>query len=1087
MKKEIYRLIAVLTAVNTVFSSAVFAEETGKVNADEPSAEQEISVSDNTETQAENGVRDETDSALLQNAVNLYVDPNGSGENTYSSITRAISAARSIDKTKNQVIINVKGGTYRLNETIALEKKDSGSSEYPMIIKAEQGKQVIFNAGRQVTGEPLKDSSIKNKIPKQAREKVYKIDLSELKDLGNPDAVGAHLGSTETSAFGSIIELIFDDTAMPRATYPNAGSEYISRVIAADSESVQYTVENEKLPVSSWDLKNGTGWSQSIASWGYDYGQNRLLSYDSASKSITAKCDASFVPNAGTRVRYKNLPEFIDQPGEYSVDFTKKCIYFYPPDEKMAKPTYVTSFKEPLLKLSETSNIIIDGIIFENGGNDGVVFESTDNCALKNCTVRNVSGIGVRAKKTANTTIDNCSVNNVGLQGIVTQSGGAYKTLTSSGNVIENCDIYTVGRTAPVGSLGIMISYETGTKVLNNRIHDTPHDAIRLVRGTACTVEGNEIYNAVNDTYDAGAIYTGTSMFEGVGNIFKYNYIHDIYRTSDSKGGSVVGLYWDDQCAGQTAYGNIFDDVAFGMLVGGGDWDTVNNNLFYKSRTAGTVDARGEGWQKATSGGGYVQVYENEVGTGNALWNEKYPYTKKFYEYAKNNNMEKICAPDELTLTNNIYIETPQFTLAESAEKNALAIENNKRIDGSEFGFEDADNYNFNYSKDAAVANFDYIDFSKIGIAEKNLGKPQLLGPVDGAKGIEGSNAVLSWKDSNGADRYRVKIAMQPDMKVLVYDEVVKGKSVLLENLKYAKTYYWTVEPVVSSKSENGGYTSDIHSFSTASSETKDTSELNELLTSLGNGWRRVAEGKRPGMYQEGAIAELDKAVTEAETVYYDSASKMFTVRQVTAKLRNAINRFNDKLVYETVEFGDWMKDGDNWVTENKSAFNGKTVHLYSSGGDYFAPNAGYKASQLSRGQMLKFKVKLDLANYQMWGFNAESPEGYAWGNTGYSIIAKRDMFEVQKRYKQNGNTVAQIIKTFVNEESIMTSNVWHTVEMGVLSTVQGPRILMKVDGKTAVDYIDNSGEPADQLGYFIFTEQSGGIGMEIAPSDYTE
>lgn len=1083
MKKELCRIIAVLTAVNTVFSSTVFAEEAAPVDSDETSIIQNVSVSEEseavpkTEAPAESKVEDTS----LQNAVNLYVDSNGGGENTYRSISQAISAAKSIDKTKNQVVINVKGGTYRLNQTIALEKSDSGSNEYPMVIRAEEGKQVILNAGRQVAGEPLNDNRIKNKIPKQAREKVYKIDLTDLqsKDLGNPNALGANMGSTETGAYGSIIELIFDDTAMPRATYPNSGSEYVSNLLTSAADSAQYTVENEKFPAASWDLTNGIGWDQNINSAGYNYGQNKLLSYDSATKSITVASSTASVPGVGARVRYKNLPEFIDQPGEYSVDFTNKCIYFYPPDDKMAKSTYVTTFKEPMIKLTEASNIIFEGITLENGGNDGVVFESTGNCVLKNCTIRNVSGIGVRMSKTKNTTVDGCTVNNTGLHGIYIENGGAYRTLTSSGNIVKNCDVYSVGRTAPVGLLGILVYYETGTKLLNNRVHDTPHDAIRLVRGTECTVERNEIYNAVNDTYDAGAIYTGSSRFEGVGNIFKNNYIHDIYLADDAKGGSVIGLYWDDQCSGQTAYGNIFDDVSFGMLVGGGDWDTVSNNLFYKSRAAGTVDARGEGWQKSTYGKEVTNTYESEIGNGNALWDSKYPYTKKIYDYAKNNNMEKVNAPDELTLTNNIYIETPEFTTAESAVKNAVAIENNRRVNGEEFKFENADNYNFNYSKDTAIANFDYIDFSKIGIGEKNLGKPQLLGPVDGAKGIEGNNVVFSWKDSNGADRYRVKIAMQPDMKVLVYNEVVKGRSVLLDNLKYAKTYYWTVEPVVASKSEIGGYTSDIHSFSTASSEAKDTSELNELLTTLGNGWKRVREGKRPGMYQEGAIAELDKVVTEAETVYYDSASKMFTVKQVTAKLRNAIKQFNDKLVCETVEFGDWMKDEDNWVVGDKRAFNGKTVHLYANGGDYTAPNAGYKASQLSRGQMLKFKVKLDFAGYQMWGFNAEEPSGYAWARKGYAIVAKRNMFEVHKNQR--------IVKTFVNEESIMTSDVWHTVEMGVLTTTQGPRILMKVDGKTAVDYIDNSGEPADQLGYFIFTEQSGGIGMEIAPSDYTE
>ena len=74
-------------------------------------------------------------------------------------------------------------------------------------------------------------------------------------------------------------------------------------------------------------------------------------------------------------------------------------------------------------------------------------------------------------------------------------------------------------------------------------------------------------------------------------------------------------------------------------------------------------------------------------------------------------------------------------------------------------------------------------------------------------------------------------------------------------------------------------------------------------------------------------------------------------------------------------------------------------------------------------------------------------------------------LLKFKKRYVDNGKTMSGIIKTFKNEESIMTSDVWHTVEIGLLSTVMGPRIIMKVDGKTAVDYIDESNVVADELG----------------------
>ena len=56
-----------------------------------------------------------------------------------------------------------------------------------------------------------------------------------------------------------------------------------------------------------------------------------------------------------------------------------------------------------------------------------------------------------------------------------------------------------------------------------------------------------------------------------------------------------------------------------------------------------------------------------------------------------------------------------------------------------------------------------------------------------------------------------------------------------------------------------------------------------------------------------------------------------------------------------------------------------------------------------------------------------------------------------------------------------------------VLSTILGPRIIVRIDVKTAVDYVDTSDTPADEIGYFSFLDSSGTTGLYIAGSDYTE
>lgn len=1074
MNKKMLRITALITCLCIGASFTAFAENEEDTQQQSEAADTVFSDIDEAGQQPEA----ETD----ENTVNLYVNPRTQGEeNVYRTLEQAIDAVKKIDREKMQVIVNIEGGTYDISSPLVLDKTSSGSEKYPVIYRAAEGKEVIINAGKRVTGEKLSDSDrVKSKIPQNVRNKVYKIDLSDMKQnqLGNMDAMSANMGSRDVTVYGDFVEIIYDEDRMPRASYPNIGSEYIEQ---ANSTTV-FTLENKDIPIESWDIASNLGWMDCIEHYGYTYGRGNLIGYDAATKMIIGTIVPGFSYGVGGRIRFKNLPEFIDQPGEYSIDFTNRCVYFYPPDEHFQKTAYVTSCKVPIVQFNGVSNVVLDGIKIQNGGNDGMKIDSSSNCTIKNCTVKNVSGCGIKVLNSKNIKIDSCSINNIGLTGIYIEGAGDHKTLTSSGNSVEGCDIYTIGTTAPTGSNGILTKDETGTKIIGNRVHDVTHAAIELQQSTACTIERNEVYNAANDTYDAGALYCGGRTFKGTGNIYKENYIHDNYLTSDAKSGAVMAMYWDDQQSGNTAVDNIFDDNQFCMLVGGGDWNTVENNIFYSSRASLTLDARGESWQSIADGASKVSQYESEVGVGNKVWEEKYPYTTKLYNYAKENNMAKINAPDESIVRNNIMIKTPGFSMANSAVVNAIDISNNERKSDDFIAFENPDNYDFYYSKESSPSGYDYIDFSKIGIGDKQPGKAILTGPRDGATEIEGNNVVLSWKDTGGADRYRVRISMDKSMKALIYDEVVKGKRVQLDDLKYGKTFYWTVQPVKSSKSESDGIVSEVSSFTTSKTEKKDTTKLNKLLTELGNSWRRVTEGKRPGMYKEGSIAALDKVVTEAETVYYNNATKMFTVKNVTAKLQNAINSFNDSLVVETIEMGDWLKDKQGWTKTGADKINGEVMHLINTtdGG-----SAGYEGAQLTRGQMLKFKAKIDLTNFQMWSFNGDVATGSAWGKTGYSIVVKRDVFEIQRRMRKNGELLGETIKTFKNEESIMTSDVWHTVETGVLSTVLGPRIILKVDGKTAVDYIDESEYKTDELGYFVFTEASGGIGMSIAPSYY--
>ena len=168
-----------------LLNCTVMAEESKTVAA-------ESGISENAEAvNTDNNVPEDietTDSEAAPedeyaNAFNIYVDPKSEGEeNTYRTISAAIAAARSVDKSKQQVVVNIAGGSYRVAETITFTNADSGSSEYPVIYRAKNGEHVVLEAGEAVQGTVITDKdSIYKKLPQSMRSKVYKIDLSKHK------------------------------------------------------------------------------------------------------------------------------------------------------------------------------------------------------------------------------------------------------------------------------------------------------------------------------------------------------------------------------------------------------------------------------------------------------------------------------------------------------------------------------------------------------------------------------------------------------------------------------------------------------------------------------------------------------------------------------------------------------------------------------------------------------------------------------------------------------------------------------------------------------------------------------------------
>ncbi len=232
---------------------------------------------------------------------------------------------------------------------------------------------------------------------------------------------------------------------------------------------------------------------------------------------------------------------------------------------------------------------------------DAISVANGSHVLITGCTIRNTGGKAIDISGGDNCTVSDCEVYNTGKGGI-SISGGNRVTISPAHHQVLRCRVHDYGRIARMHSAGVGV-YGVGNRVANCVIHDAPHQAIGF-GGNNNLFEYNEIYRVCTESNDAGAIYSGRD-WTMLDNVVRYNYFHDI-RGFENKG--CVGVYLDDFFSGTTVYGNVFKNVSRAAMVGGGNYNTIENNLFIDCNPCIHLDARGEGWAKNYFDGTYPDL-----------------------------------------------------------------------------------------------------------------------------------------------------------------------------------------------------------------------------------------------------------------------------------------------------------------------------------------------------------------------------------------------------------------------------------------------------------------------------------------------
>ncbi len=521
------------------------------------------------------------------------------------------------DDPKNTYIIEIREGTYRVDKEIIFEKLDNN-----LIIRAAQGEKVRLVGAKSLDEnrfQIVKDKEfLRNLIVPSVAQKIRVYDLFEDGFI--------NLGEHSRHAWGPNLEppnrippprLYKDDDRQRLARWPNYNdhSPYMvyehyttePRALRGYEIKVQSILDKISIPgevtlkkvIDQGDIfkkvKGGRGgtfqvafdrmkywrdvenvWLDGVLSSTWEWTYNRIESVDLANRHITLSYPELSGICHGASVRlphfyFENIPEEIDEIGEYWIDRKNGLIYYLGNEDLSGLK--MTTLESPILVVKDTANIRIEGIEFSFGRNHGIVINKCEEITIINCRLSNFTKGGIDASGKSIRILDS-HIHGVGAFGIRLK-GGNLSTLVPADNEVINCHIHDFGWEQKSQMAGVCI-YGVGHRVAHNEIHDATHFGILIRKSNDVTVEFNEIYDLPKyHKLDGGALYIGTgSTPQCRGLRIINNYFHDI---------PTIGVYPDNFSWGVEISGNVFCNVGVEAdraaidVNGGGECRTYNN------------------------------------------------------------------------------------------------------------------------------------------------------------------------------------------------------------------------------------------------------------------------------------------------------------------------------------------------------------------------------------------------------------------------------------------------------------------------------------------------------------------------------
>lgn len=483
----------------------------------------------------------------------LYVASGGDdgGEGTLERPLASLERARDIVRARiarglsKPQTIYLRGGVYRLQNTVTFGPQDSGTDRYPVTYTSFPGEVAVISGGVEVSRwKKDKDGKWLAELPGKGapswrprqlfiggerRIRARNPNVGFYAGMGSlegrilylPRGQLKHLKRPKEVEMVSLLE--WTSTRMPLGKYDELNSQVsLPRSILW---FVTHNHINKNLPHYPYYFENAAEFVDAPGEWHLDAGTGQLAYLPMAGE------------NSGTTVavvpRLEVLVDVSGTPGQPVRNVHFKNLVFEHTDWPLSANGFV-----PAQACFEVNAQPPHpwGPVRETGQSPAVRFQYAQGCVVSSCQFRNLGGAGLGFERGCrDNRINGNRLSRVGGNGI--QVGEPVYDEAKpgdmvQGNTISGNDVSWCGLDYP-GAVGIVVCLARDTLVSSNRVSWLPYSGISMGwnwshQKTVCEsnrIEGNIIHHVMGLLTDGGGIYV---LGNQPGGLLRGNLVHDV-------------------------------------------------------------------------------------------------------------------------------------------------------------------------------------------------------------------------------------------------------------------------------------------------------------------------------------------------------------------------------------------------------------------------------------------------------------------------------------------------------------------------------------------------------------------------------